>query len=673
MPSIGQDTKRDTLDRFKKLLPVSSKTEKIECLNELSELYMSVNIDSAKTYAKQALKESERINDIQGQAVAYRNLGLVERYKGTDLQAVEKYYGLSLALFIKTQDKREIGRAWSAVAFSKWVLTKFPEAIDAYENALQLSQKTADTGNLASTYRSMSQALLEWGRYSKSLELCMRYKDLTGKENYSVLGQLYSRLGDHETALKYHRQSEVGGHNYLNLGSVFYYKKQYDSALHYYQLFSSHAKVSSAASLSKLYAGLGEIHLALKHPDTALLYLTRALSMHRKAKDQNQVLRVLHIISIAYLETGNYIKAKQNAWELLQSARVTGTPQYTRDANFVLYQVFDLLKRTDSAYTYLKKYIVIKDSLDSELTAQKLDFYKTRDEREKAEARLNILNEEKNLQQQQLKQATLQKNFLVAALAVLLLTGFILFRNISLKRKNEILESKRRQVEMQHKATEFEMHALRSQMNPHFIFNCLSSINRFILKNESEAASDYLTKFSRLIRMVLTNSERELISLEDELEMLRLYLQMERLRFKACFDYNISFQNDIDLESAFIPPLILQPFVENAIWHGLMNKESQGYLSVYVSRENTILRCEITDNGVGRKKAMELKSKSAESRKSLGLKITKERLDLLNSDVNGYASFEIEDLYDNEGHANGTKVILNVKLTEKLKEGSLIS
>src|SRR5258708_26049998 len=125
------------------------------------------------------------------------------------------------------------------------------------------------------------------------------------------------------------------------------------------------------------------------------------------------------------------------------------------------------------------------------------------------------------------------------------------------------------------------MEGLRSQMNPHFIFNCLNAINRFILKDESEAASDYLTKFSRLIRMVLNNSRHSLISLDDEIEVLRLYLDMERLRFKNSFDYSIIIMNnELPAGDIYIPPLLLQPFIENAIWHGLMHKEGGGHLSV---------------------------------------------------------------------------------------------
>src|SRR5258708_31678248 len=131
----------------------------------------------------------------------------------------------------------------------------------------------------------------------------------------------------------------------------------------------------------------------------------------------------------------------------------------------------------------------------------------------------------------------------------------MIFKNLAPKRKNEKLESRHKQTELQQHVTELEMQALRAQMNPHFIFNCLNSINRFILKNETEAASDYLTKFSRLIRMVLINSKNKLITLEDELEMLRLYLDMERLRFKNSFDYNINFINSIDISNIFIPPL----------------------------------------------------------------------------------------------------------------------
>ena len=193
------------------------------------------------------------------------------------------------------------------------------------------------------------------------------------------------------------------------------------------------------------------------------------------------------------------------------------------------------------------------------------------------------------------------------------------------------------------------MQALRAQMNPHFIFNCLSSINRFILKNETEAASNYLTKFSRLIRTVLTNSKKPFISLEDELEMLGLYLDMEKLRFKDSFDYRIIFVNTIDAGNVFVPPLLLQPFAENAIWHGLMHKEGQGNLTIELSIDEKILTCIITDNGIGRNKAAQIKSKSAEKQKSMGLKITKERLAHLNRDNDEEAFFKIEDVTDANG------------------------
>ena len=229
--------------------------------------------------------------------------------------------------------------------------------------------------------------------------------------------------------------------------------------------------------------------------------------------------------------------------------------------------------------------------------------------------------------------------FLISALA-----GIILYKNLSLKRKNEKLESRGKQTELQQHVTELEMQALRAQMNPHFIFNCLSSINRFILKNETEAASNYLTKFSRLIRTVLTNSKKSFISLEDELEMLRLYLEMEKLRFKDSFDYSITFVNSIDDGNVFLPPLLLQPFAENAIWHGLMHKEGQGKLEFELSVDDKVLTCAISDNGIGRSKAAALRSKSAEKQKSLGLQITKERLALLNEEFANETFFHIDDL-----------------------------
>jgi ligand-binding sensor domain-containing protein len=228
-------------------------------------------------------------------------------------------------------------------------------------------------------------------------------------------------------------------------------------------------------------------------------------------------------------------------------------------------------------------------------------------------------------------------------------------------------EKEKQLANLRHKTGELEMQALRAQMNPHFIFNCLSSINHFILKNESEMASDYLTKFSRLIRMVLNNSKNPLINLEEELEMLRLYLDLEKLRFNNSFDYSINFYNHFDIFSIFIPPLLLQPFAENAIWHGLMNKKGQGILEFAFELNNSLLNCYITDNGIGRKKAETLKSKSAEKQKSMGMQITAERLALFNND-NEQTIFNIEDMVDAEGQPAGTRVILKIRYKETMEK-----
>jgi LytS/YehU family sensor histidine kinase len=230
------------------------------------------------------------------------------------------------------------------------------------------------------------------------------------------------------------------------------------------------------------------------------------------------------------------------------------------------------------------------------------------------------------------------------------------------------LEGERAKAALQQRAKELEVQALRSQMNPHFIFNCLNAINRFILGHETEAASDYLTKFSRLMRMIMNHSRHSTVTLAEEIEMLQLYLEMERLRFKDAFDYRIDLEEDLDTDDIRIPPLLIQPFVENAVWHGLMNKEDRGSLLIRLRVEGDLLTCIVRDNGVGRKRAGLLKSKSAEKHKSMGMQITAERMALLTGPDEAQPFFRIEDLYDENGAPAGTQVTLAIKINHPTGE-----
>jgi sensor histidine kinase YesM len=381
-------------------------------------------------------------------------------------------------------------------------------------------------------------------------------------------------------------------------------------------------------------------------------------------------MRVLLDIAKAYNGKGNNTAALKYAYESLFISRAADVRPIMIENYTLLSTLYGNLSKNDSAYYYLKLSTALKNDLTNEQFLFRLSNYKKQTEFNKQQEQIASLDKNNKLldkanktQEEKLRQASLLKWVFAAGLLIALLAALFIYRSLTLKRKNEHLENQKAQSDLKLKASELEMQALRAQMNPHFIFNCLSSINHFILKNETDSASDYLTKFSRLIRIVLINSKNKLITLDDELEMLRLYLDMERLRFKNSFSYNINFINSIDSDNIYIPPLLLQPFAENAIWHGLMNKESEGHLEINLRTENTFLICHIIDDGIGRKAAAELR-KSDEKKKSLGLKITRERFDLLNETNEDKTFFEFEDLFDKNGIAAGTKVMLKIRVRE---------
>ena len=204
-----------------------------------------------------------------------------------------------------------------------------------------------------------------------------------------------------------------------------------------------------------------------------------------------------------------------------------------------------------------------------------------------------------------------------------------------------------------------EMRALRSQMNPHFIFNAINSIQHYVLTNEKELANKYLVKFSKLMRNVLELSKEEMITLAEELETARLYLEIEALRFNNAFEFNIISGPEVDATSCRLPPLLIQPFIENAIWHGLLLKEGRKRLEISVDRQGDGFRIAIDDNGIGREMAGRFQNAELK-RRSFGMDITSERLEVLRKSHGLDISYNVIDKVHN-GKPEGTRVVMDIK------------
>lgn len=675
--TLAQHPDLKRIDSLKKILPTKHGIQRIDCLNAIGEEYWWPFVTSADIisyWANPAYKEAVAINYTSGEATSMMLLGVAEIFR-KHFRNAEIYLRQALGMFEALQS--DFGMGWCNVWLGQSLYSQdnFDEALTCDKRSAFYLEKLGDWEGEGKTWAWIGMTYATLGNYdssfyysSKSLLIRQKMSDHACVVlSFLNMGQLYKAAGSNEDALDYYNQGfrYANVHNvdhftinwtYFELVGTIYRLINSPDSSYYFLQRSLH--LDSTNQMTQI--SFAETLLMKDQYDSALKIFLKPMEGFRKGNDKWDLMRVLMDAAKTYLKIGENKKALSYALETYSIAKQSGAKQFVLEGNLVLSKVYSALHINDSAYFFLQQFTTLKDSIINNQFLFKLSNYKKQADFKKQIDQVALLDKENKVKEEKLKQEALLKWILIACFVIAALSGFIIYKNLALKRKNEKLESRGKQAELQQHVTELEMQALRAQMNPHFIFNCLSSINRFILKNETEAASNYLTKFSRLIRTVLTNSKRPFISLEDELEMLCLYLDMEKLRFKDSFDYSITFTNSIDAGNVFVPPLLFQPFAENAIWHGLMHKEGQGHLEIELSINKKILTCAITDDGVGRSKAATIKSKSAEKQKSMGLQITTERLALLNKDFDKQTFFNIEDITDKKGKPAGTRVILKM-------------
>lgn len=678
------------IDSLKKQLAAANGIQRINCLNALAEeywwwQYTAAVPDSITRWAAPAYKESQQMNYSTGVATSLMHLGVADLYR-KNLLAAERDFRQGLGMFETL--KNESGIGWCNVWLAEDLLSqmRFNESLSYYNKALSYFEKTNDMEGKGKAWAWLGILYTTVGDYDKglffssqSLSIRMQMSDhLCVARSLNSIANFYNAVGANEEALNYYKQTNIyadehsldyrlAHRNFLfeSLGSFYRMLKKPDSSLLYLQ---KAIQIDPGNFMTKI--AIGEAVMQKQKYDSALQIFLKPIDLFRNENDRWDLMRVLLDAAKAYAGLGDNRAALRYAHESLSICVATGVKPVIIDNYTLLSTLHANLKQNDSAYYYLKLATTLKNQLTNEQFLFRLANYKKETEFSKQKERIlsldennKILNHANEIKEVKLKQASLLKWVLTIGLLIALLAALFIYISLSLKRKNEKLESQKAQSDLKLRASELEMEALRAQMNPHFIFNCLSSINHFILKSETDTASDYLTRFSRLIRIVLVNSKNKLITLEDELEMLRLYLDMERLRFKNAFSYAINFINSVDIDNIYIPPLLLQPFAENAIWHGLMHKDGEGHLDIFLRTEDDFLICHVIDDGIGRKAASELRL-SDEKKKSLGLKITRERFELLNEKDEKKTYFEFEDLVDKYGNAAGTKVTLKIRIRE---------
>lgn len=616
------------IDSLKDVLSVvKSDSAKVNTYNNIADKYKESNPDSTAFYAIKAATLARKTNYNFGLANAYINSGNSNIILGN--------YRRANQYFNKAQ-----------LAFEK-LLTSSSE-IDAKQIKNGLARAFASQGIVFSQESNYYMAL---EMYQKALIIYLEIgQKINVSKAYNNIGIVYKSQQNNTKALEYFQkafaiQEEIGEQTaavtLTNIGVIYVEKGNKKEALQYYlkakKLFE---KMNNQRGFALLNNYFGDYYKNEKNYDQATQYYLTALKLYEVMQSKFGASLALYNLGLLNLEIKNYDEAIVVATKSLAYAKEIGILDQIYHSEKLLSDLYAIKNNSELSFFHYKNYIVARDSIINQENAKKILLSELESEYKRKTA---VVAEQS------------KRNFqliLFSSIALGLLIGlvFVTYNRRQIKRR----------LTLQKEVAEYEQKALHLQMNPHFVFNCLGSISSFIVQNGTDSALKYLSKFSKLMRLTLEYSKGSLIPIDKEIESLQNYLELEQLRFHNKFQFSIQSSDKVEFNTG-IPPLLIQPFVENAILHGVVPKEGNGKIEVNFDVQNGQFICSISDDGIGLSKSKQSKEDSFTAHKSMALEITKKRLEIMEATTLKSAQIDIQELTKNK-EVIGTKVTLRLPI-----------
>ncbi len=577
-------------------------------------------------------KVSKKANYLSGQAYALNQLGRLYRDISKYPRALEFFQeALKISTIADNLEFKVYSLNMISVVYRRTDAIK--SALDYSQEALELAETVTNPSiglkrsmnvslnNVGNIYQILEQYDLAIEKFERSIVLETELDNKLGLAiNHQNLGECYEAQGELEDALKNFRRSLV-------------YNEIIDS---------EKGKIICNYSIAHVYVHLGRLSQAVSILEE---YLQRAIQLG----DQKIVTAVYINYGWALIQIGDYDNAKSNLEKGLALAESLEFNTEIAEAHKFLYELYlknDEFEKGLYHYKLSKSFEKrVTNSLNLRYVNDMILRYES-DLRSSQLARLAEENESVRLRLRKNKTA-----LLIVGIFLVLLIGilYILYRQSQLNAEKRLLT--------------LEQSMLRSQMNPHFLFNSLNSIKLYIINNEKKNAVHYLNKFSKLVRKILEASSQKEITLAEELDTVSLYMNIENIRFSNEINFNIHVKDELDIHNIKIPSLILQPFLENALWHGLSSKEGEKNIDLEVRNgKSGFIEIIISDNGIGRDFAEKIKEGKVLKRKSVGIDITKERLANFSKDFQNQFNVEIIDKFDSENRPTGTQIVIQIPI-----------
>jgi tetratricopeptide (TPR) repeat protein len=596
--------------------------------------------------------------DISTEKKAELMIQIAREYYYSDIPEAIRFANQAQELFRQNDNLPGIGQSINIVGAGYYALGNFSSAESHFLEALKIARETDDTVLTSKILNNLGNIKLNTGQLESAIDyfleagkIFVQNNNMYGAVSVEIsLSSIYRSIGSfskaHEhldIALSF--AEEIQNHRLLgtvnhNLGALLYDEKRYDEAYdasiksYSHRLEGGHlaGQIKSLINLGSILRKTGNV----LESDTC--YKKALLLSEKHGYTEDEAYIHMHI-GFTHLENKDYTSATGYFTNSMELAENLGDLELQLQLHNYLFYIDSIQGNFETALAHFKQYNKIKSNFDISDSEEKL---------EKLENLYALTKEDNELKETIIRKNRSLINCLIAGLIILILLTILFIQQVLLR--------------SQRKIAELSQENLRSQMNPHFIFNILNSIHSFLLNNDSKSSGKYLLKFSHLLRLTLDNSSSKLASINDEIEALKLYLELESVRFNNQLEYEIIVDNEIDPLMFKIPPLLLQPYVENSVVHGLQNKKGKGKIEIRLDYKNKGIHCSITDNGIGRRKAEELKREKGIKHISHGSKIAETRLQLLNKIYGRKIGVSYTDIVDENNNCKGTIVEFNLPI-----------